>query len=325
MKPLNPSTVAQYYDTESEWLAMRAQDITSTESAALFGASPYLTKFELFHQKQGTLEPSFSANERMRWGNRLESAIALGIAEDNGWEIEPLKSYWRIPDKRIGSSFDYVITSLGEPAHLEIKNVDSLAYRDGWIVGDEEEEPQAPVQIELQVQHQMLVSGFKRAYIGALIGGNRVALLERQADAEVHAAILKRCAAFWDDIAAGRVPSASYPEDAECVRRIHSHAEPGKILTALTDEHADLHMLIRRYHEAQRAEKLADEDKKTAAAQILEMIGDHEKVLTPFGSVSAGVVADNPGTEVTQEMVGTFIGARRGFRAMRFYPKRGIK
>lgn len=324
MTPLNPATTVHPFATESEWLALRATDLTSTETAALFGASPYVTEFELFHRKRGSLSSEFTSNERVTWGTRLEAAIAHGIAEDRGWTIEPLKTYWRIASEGIGSSFDYVITSLPDgPALLEIKSVDGLAYRQNWIMEDDANEPEAPLQIEFQVQHQLLVSGFSRCFIGALVGGNQTVVLERPRNEPVIAEIRKRAALFWGRVNRADAPPAVYPDDSDNVRRLHSHAEPGKVLTALTDDHADLHMLIRRYHDAQRAEKLAEEDKKTAAAQILEMIGDNEKVITPFGSLSAGVVADSLGTEVTADMVGTFIGGRKGYRSCRFYPKRG--
>jgi predicted phage-related endonuclease len=324
VNPLNPATTVHTFATESEWLSLRAADLTSTETAALFGASPYVTEFELYHRKRGSLSSEFSSNSRMTWGTRLEAAIAHGIAEDRGWTIEPLKTYWRIASEGIGSSFDYVITSLPDgPALLEIKSVDGLAYRQNWIMEDEANEPEAPLQIEFQVQHQLLVSGFSRCFIGALVGGNQTVVLERPRNEPVIAEIRKRAALFWGRVNRADAPPAVYPADSDNVRRLHSHAEPGKVLTALGDEHAALHMLVRQYEEAAKREKLAEEDKKVAAALILEKIGDHEKVILPFGSVSAGVVADNPGTEVTAEMVGTFVGGRKGYRGMRFYAKKG--
>jgi predicted phage-related endonuclease len=323
IKPINPSTVVRPYTTESEWLSYRAGDITSTESAALFGQSPYVTAFELFHRKRGTLESSFSSNERVVWGSRLESAIAHGIAEDQGWAIEPLKSYWHIPSERIGSSFDFVITNLPDgPALLEIKNVDSLAYRDGWVLGDDETEAEAPVQIEFQVQHQLLVSGFKRAFIGALVGGNRVVILPRERDETVITAIRQRVAKFWTDVTENREPPAIFPGDTSAVLRLHNHAEPGTVLNATTDEYTEVQQLAAEYHAAAVAEKLAKEDKDTAKAKLLTLIGDHEKVLLPGGSISAGVVADSAGTLVTSEMVGTYVGGRSGYRNCRFYPKK---
>jgi predicted phage-related endonuclease len=63
-------------DSQDHWLQLRTQDVTSTESAALFGMSPYVTQFELWHRKKSGEQPEFKTNERMRWGNRLEAAIA---------------------------------------------------------------------------------------------------------------------------------------------------------------------------------------------------------------------------------------------------------
>ena len=33
------------------WLSLKSEDISSTESAALFGLSPYSSEFELYHEK----------------------------------------------------------------------------------------------------------------------------------------------------------------------------------------------------------------------------------------------------------------------------------
>ena len=37
--------------SEQAWLQQRAKDVTSTEVSALFGLSPYMTEFELWHRK----------------------------------------------------------------------------------------------------------------------------------------------------------------------------------------------------------------------------------------------------------------------------------
>ena len=219
---------------QADWLAMRKADVTSTESAALFGMSPYLTHYELWHAKKSGIAREFKTNERMQWGNRLEAAIAHGIAEEQGWTISPLKEYMRNPDARMGSSFDFVITSLGEPVHLEIKNVDYLAFRDGWIEHDDGS-IEAPEHIEMQVQHQMAVSGFKRAFIGAFIAGNRGVVIERERDEAVIAAIQAKVADFWRTVDASEEPTPVMPGDAEAVIRLNQYAKPGKILDASGD------------------------------------------------------------------------------------------
>lgn len=306
---------------QAHWLELRRSDVTSTESACLFGASPYMTKFELWHRKRDpeSWADSFTSNARMQWGNRLEAAIAQGIAADNGWEIAPMKDYMRLPKERIGASFDFLITSLPEPALLEIKNVDALAFRDGWQVA-EEDDPAPPTHIEIQVQHQQLVSGIRRTYIGALVGGNRTVVIQRDSDDQVQRAIRSRIAEFWRSVENNECPPAVMPEDAAAVILMNQHAEPGKLLDATSDR--TLEVFVGEYRAACRDEDVAKERKEIAKAGILAHIGDAEKVLVPGGSLSCGVVSDSPGTLVTTEMVGTYVGARKGYRRMQFFAKK---
>lgn len=307
---------------ESHWLELRRQDVTSTESACLFGMSPYLTRFELWHAKRSGEARPFVTNDRVRWGNRLEAAIAQGIAADNGWEITPMKDYYRLPDERIGASFDFVITSLPEPALLEIKAVDYLAFRDGWQIEDEDE-PAPPAHMEIQIAHQQLVSGIRRTYLGALVGGNRTVVIQRDADDDVQRAIRARIAEFWRTVDAGEAPPAVMPEDAAALIRLNSHAEPGKLLDASDDN--ELAAMIAEYRQAKRDEDNAKEHAEVMKAQILERIGDAEKVIVQGGSLSCGVVSDSLGTLVTTEMVGTYVGARKGYRRMQFFAKKSNK
>lgn len=308
-------------DTEAHWLTMRKLDVTSTESAALFGMSPYVTHYDLWHRKHSGIVPEFKTNERMVWGNRLEAAIAYGIADEQGWKIEPLKSYYRIPDLRIGSSFDFVITNLPDgPVHLEIKNVDYLAFRDGWIEHDDGS-IEAPEHIEMQVQHQMAVSGFKRSFIGAFIAGNRGVVIERQRDEDVIAAIKAKVADFWSSVDGNVEPEPIMPGDAEAVIRLNQYAQPGKILDAGDD--ANIASLIAEYKAAAATEKNASEDKEVAKARLFEAIGDAEKVLLDAWTISAGIQAETPPTLITADMVGKTYGGRKGFRNLRINPKKG--
>lgn len=305
---------------QADWLAMRKADVTSTESAALFGMSPYTTHFELWHAKKNGIDRAFEVNERMKWGNRLEAAIAHGIAEEQGWEIKPLKEYMRIPDARMGSSFDFVITNLPDgPVHLEIKNVDYLAFRDGWIEHDDGT-IEAPEHIEMQVQHQMAVSGFKRSFIGAFIAGNRGVVIERERDEAVIAAIKAKVAEFWRTVDAGEEPQPVMPGDAEAVIRLNQYAKPGKILDASGD--ANIAALVLEYKEAANAEANAKEDKEVAKAKLFEAIGDAERVLLEGWTVSAAMQADTPPTLITADMVGKTYGGRKGFRNCRVNPKK---
>ena len=268
--------------SREHWLSLRAQNLTSTEVPALFGLSPYQTEFEVWHRHKANTTVKIEENERMKWGNRLESAIALGIAEDKGFEVYPFKDYMRLTDLHLGSSFDYAI---GDDGILEIKNVDSLVFRNDWLE-DEQGNFEAPPHIEIQVQHQLLVSGRKFAWIGVLVGGNRVALMKREPDETIQNAILKKAEKFWKSIAAGVAPSPNFERDVDFLMKLHGYAEPGKVIDAPSGADA----LAAKYAHIGDAIKNLEAERGGIKAQLITMIGDAEKVIGEGFSISAGVV-----------------------------------
>jgi putative phage-type endonuclease len=314
----------------AEWLALRTQDITSTEVSALFGMSPYETAFELWHRKRDGEDRTLEDDERRRRGRLFEPVIAQYVAQREGWTIRPMPEYVRVSDLRIGSSFDFRVMT-DEPVGndmprdrdddsiLEIKRVNFLRFDEGWCVDDDWTD--APAHIELQVQHQMLVSGLRMAYIAVDIAGrDETRILRREADDAVHMAIMDRVAAFWQSIADGVAPDPVYPQDAAAVIRMHQFAEPGKLLDASGD--ADLELLLTEYDAARIVASRADNEKESLKARILAHIGDYERVIMPGWSISAGVTAPSDGTLVTQDMVGTYVGGRRAFRGFRVTAKK---
>lgn len=289
--------------SELHWHELRTVDLTSTDIAALFGVSPYMTEFELWHRKKNQTIVEVESNERMKWGTRLQDSIAAGIAEDEGWKFERMAEYVRIPEERLGSSFDYKIEysdarNSSDENHqavtvcrgiLETKNVDSLAFRDGWIE-DDFGNIEAPPHIELQVQHQLLVNGSDVAYIGALVGGNRRVLIRREPDPNIIKAIRRYAAEFWQSIDAGREPSPNFLRDAEMISKIYGYAEPGKVLDVRGD--ASFAAMVDRYKTIGKAEKEAGEIKASIKAELLTIIGDAEKVLGDGFTISAGIMPE---------------------------------
>lgn len=295
-------------ENESAWHLLRTQDVTSTESAALFGMSPYATEFELFHRKREGAVVEIDQTGRMFWGAMLQNTIAKGIAQLYGVKVRRVNAYMRLPS-RMGSSFDFeiigVVDEQGEGigfsgdnllrdmyrsfgvGNLEIKNVDSLVFREQWAVNDDKS-IEAPDHIEVQVQHQLHVSGRAWAAIGVLVGGNAPKILIRHRDLEVGQSIESKVRAFWQRVEANDPPPPEFPEDAAFLCKLHGYAEPGKIFDGRGN--ADLATLARDYQQASVSEKQAKEDKEVAKAKMLAIIGDAEKALIDGFNLSAGLV-----------------------------------
>jgi putative phage-type endonuclease len=285
------------FTTEEDWLKLRVDDITSTEVSALFNISPYLTHFELWHRKKSKDIGKIQENERMTWGKRLQESIARGIEGDSGWAVQPLKDYIRLEDYRIGSSFDYLYN--GEDL-LEIKNVDGLAFKDGWIVDGDNIE--APPHIELQVQHQMLVYGCSVAHIGALIGGNKLVMVKREKNQQIHDQIISKVAAFWKSIEENKEPDPDFERDAKFIAQLYNKVDKEKTSVA-NDE---IEALSAHYKLQSTKESEAKREKEIIKAKILIAIGDTAKVLGSNFSITASEVAPKEIAAYTRKGFRTF-------------------
>ena len=292
--------------SKDQWLEARVHNINSTESASLFGISPYMTKFEMWQNKKNKELSSIEETERMKWGTRLEEAIGYGIAEDEGLKVEPFKNYYMDEKLRMGSSFDFFIEPDGI---LEIKNVDSFIFNQQWKA-DDPNQIEAPLHIEMQVQHQLAVSGRKFAKIGVLVGGNEAHVIHRERDEEVISAIRDEIEVFWESIEKNSPPPINFEQDYDYVAGMFQHAEPGKQLDA--DE--KISELARRYNAASRSERVYQTLKKSCKAEILTLIGDAEKVKGEDFTISAGAIGPK-----------TYEVKREGYRNFRIHWKKTKK
>ena len=297
---MNMTREIHEFKSESEWLAMRKLDLTSTEAAALFGASPYLTHFELYHRKTGSIRTDdFVVNSRILWGNRLEAAIAAGIAEDLGLIVEPFKVYMRIPELRMGSSFDFKIVGLvdgfdGDEAArdmyrehgvgiMEVKNVDGLQFRRGW--SDEGAGIEAPAHIEMQIQHQLEVADLEWSIIAPLVGGNTPVPIIRTRDRAIGDAIKLATAEFWNRVEYLTPPAPDFTADAETISKLNVENDGSSI-----DLSGDprVYALCKAYKEAGADAKDAEDRKKAAKAELLTIIRAAKSVTATGFKISAG-------------------------------------
>jgi len=296
---------------EAHWLELRSQDLTSTEIGALFGLSPYVTLYELWHRKKNQIVVKLEENERMKWGNLLQDAIAEGIAKEQGWTIRRMTEYIRGSDLRIGASFDFSIENTGTlpgvthlketpklapdqtdneifgKGLLEIKNVDSLIFKQNWLEGDDGK-LEAPLHIEIQVQHQLLVSGRAYAYIGALVGGNNLVLLKRDRNTTICNKIKDKAKSFWESIENNTPPEPNFQTDSKFIASLYGFAEPGKYVDLAGDQ--DILHMAKQYKELGDQAKEAGIQREGIKAKILTLIGDAEKASGDLFSISAGMI-----------------------------------
>lgn len=321
----------QYPKSEAEWLALRHQHVSSTESAALFGLTARATAFELAVGKQAAEPTDIERTERMTWGLRSQEMIAKGVSEDYGVKVRRVTGYAIHPEIRLGASFDYEIVGIQKddagnerqvkdpmlqqmyrdlgPGVLEIKNVDSYIFRKEWQPDEETGEIEAPPHIEIQVQHQLAaIQTRKWSAVAVLIGGNHAMIVLREIDQDFVSQLCTKVRDFWIDLERGILPPPVLPADVDIIRRIYMGSTPGKIYNGQQD--AGLLVLCQQYVESAELAKSHETARKSVGAQILMKIGDSEIALAQGFKVSAGTVGE---TRIEAH-------TRKGFRMCKVTP-----
>ena len=305
---------------KQDWLENRLLDVTSTEVSALFNVNPYQTEFELYNQKKDKVVINIEDNDRMAWGRRLEDSIAHGCAESQGWKVEQFDVYMSDTETRMGSSFDYKITSTDELGIMEVKNVDSMVYRTKWI-DDGNGHIEAPPHIEMQLQHQLHVANVSWGCIAALVGGNTQKLIVRARNKEVGEMLEAKVKEFWERVKSGTAPNIDYLRDSEyMMKNLYNDADAGLIMNA--DEDTDI--LIDDYNSINRECVSLEQQKKAIKAQILEKSQGASKIISKYGTINCGMSKASQGKYITQDMVGTYINPRKAFRQFRFNQPKGV-
>lgn len=288
------------FANEADWLEARKKYVTSTEAAALFGAGSFVkTAYELYHLKAGTVEPpEFYENNRVKWGQRLESAIANGIAEDLGLIVTPFKAFMTMPEFGLAASFDFAITGLVEGHEdnearrafaehgqgiLEIKNIDSLQFKRGWL--DDGETLEAPIQYEMQIQTQMEVADMGWGILSPLVGGNTPKPIIRIRDRDAGAAIRTKAKDLWARINAGAEPAPDFTKDGATIAKVYRDNDGSGVDLS---HDGRLASLCRAYKQASAEEKAAKEFKDAAKAEILTIVKHAKSIAYNGGKISAG-------------------------------------
>lgn len=298
-------------DNEKQWLNLRKKDITSTMSSALFDLSPYMTALELYHAKRDEYDPEFQENDRMAKGKRMEEYAAREICLEHGFEsLRRMDEYIRIPELRIGSSFDFEIVcpkrGLGI---LEIKAVDYAQFKEKW------EQDEAPAHIEVQVQHQLMTAGDQYNFVdvGAFYSVYDHHLLSFEPDREFHSGLRNAIAKFWYDVENGNKPEPDYYRDSDLIKSMYDIND---------DEYADytkdekISLLCKKYMRLKGEEKGIKKDIKATQAEIMETLGGKKGGFTQDHKISIIEVKDSPAKIITKEMVGQEIGGRRGYKRL---------
>lgn len=182
-----------------EWLQLRKSGIGGSDASAILGFNRYKSAFQLYIEKTSEWVEE-SDSEAAYWGNVLEDVVAREFARRTGKKIRKINRMLRHP-------YHYFMTAnldrdvVGEKAFLECKTA-SEYLKDSWNGED------VPAAYLCQLQHYLAVTGYEKAYIAVLIGGNKFVWKEVARDDEFIELMIQHEKSFWENHVLADVPPA---------------------------------------------------------------------------------------------------------------------
>ena len=184
--------------TREEWLQFRTGGIGGSDVSIIAGINPFKSVHQLWLEKTGQIEPEQAESEYAHFGTLLEPIVRKEFTERTGIKVRQKHMLLQSSEYPfMYADLDGVINEGGELAIFEAKTA-SQYKMETWEEG-------VPAGYILQVQHYMAVTGAKKTYIAALVGGNHFVYHVVERDEVMIAKIIAMEKYFWETHVIGGV------------------------------------------------------------------------------------------------------------------------
>lgn len=306
---------------ETQWLEIRKKYVTSTESAALFGASKWLTPFELWHIKRGNISGDLKDNNFLRFGRLVEAPIVEMVKiEHPDWTVSPMRVFAYDEEYRMGSSFDRIVKlDDGRVGTMEVKSISYAQYKKDFIEHTPDD-IEASMQYEIQIQHQLeILDKYDFCLLVVFIADTRtLKYIFRDRDLDVGKSLRAAIKKFWD---MEDPPEPDFTMDKGIIAKLAPTANPDNVMDA-TGNHR-ISELCAMYRAEKDLEKQSKDNADAFYAELMTLIGDARYCWTHDYKITATDVKPNAGKAITPEMVGQTTGARAGYKKLTITPQKG--
>ena len=249
-----------------DWLQIRKQGIGSSDAAAAVGLNPYKSQLELWLEKTGrdtTLPKADPHDEEspMYWGNVLEPIVAWHYSKRTKKKVRRINAVLQHPNPDMSwmlANIDREVISADDVQILECKTAGINGAR-LWEKG-------VPEYVELQVMHQLAVTGKQAADVAVLLGGQHLEIHRIERDEQMIARLIELERKFWTYVETDTPPPADGSASAEAALRCLYPEDNGQ--TVDFSGHAGL---AEAYLEL-KAVRQSIGEKQTREAQLKQML-----------------------------------------------------
>ena len=202
-----------------DWLAVRKQGIGSSDAGAAVGLNPYKSQLELWMEKTGrdtTLPKADPHDEEspMYWGNVLEPVVAWHYSKRTKNKVRRINAVLQHPDPQLPwmlANIDREVIGADDVQILECKTAGINGAR-LWKEG-------VPEYVQLQVMHQLAVTGKQAADVAVLLGGQTLEIHRIERDEQMIARLIELERKFWHYVETDTPPAADGSASAEMALR----------------------------------------------------------------------------------------------------------
>lgn len=194
------------YANEEDWHTLREKRIGGSDVGAILGVNPYKSIIDVYIDK--TEGSTFKGNNATHWGHMLEGTIIKEFASRHK-ELQVFDAPFSIVDNFLIANLDAVLRDKenGNFGVLEIKTT-SLWNKKEW------EEDTIPQSYYAQVQHYLMLSGYKFAYVAVLIGGQEYKEFKVERSEEDITLIREKATEFYKENILKQIPPMPDGSDA---------------------------------------------------------------------------------------------------------------
>ncbi|MFA9439959.1 YqaJ viral recombinase family protein [Uliginosibacterium sp. sgz301328] len=202
-----------------DWLEVRKRGIGGSDAAASVGLNPYKSPLELWLEKTGRdaqlpkIDPH-DETDPTYWGHVLEPFVAAHYTKRTGRRVRKLNAVLQHPDPDLPwmlANIDREVMSCPDVQILECKTAGiqgAKLWRDG-----------VPEYVQLQVQHQLAVTGKQAADVAVLIGGQELEIHRIERDELLIHRLITLEREFWRYVETDTPPPADGSDSSELALR----------------------------------------------------------------------------------------------------------
>lgn len=194
----------------AQWLEIRNRGIGSSDAAAAVGLNPYKSQLELWMEKTGRTSPNDvppDPDSPMYWGTLLEPYVATAYAQRTGQRVRRLNAVLQHP------TFNYMLANIDREV-VGCQDVQILECKTAGEFGSRLWKDGVPEYVQIQVQHQLAVTGKQAADVAVLLCGQQLEVHRVERDEDVIGRLMILEARFWESVERDIAPPADGSESA---------------------------------------------------------------------------------------------------------------